>query len=390
MKVHPPDKTIVSNVYLSFLPGAKIGVLGVNGTGKSSLLRIMAGVDKEYTGEAWARARRHHRLPGAGARPGQRRDRHGGGRRGRGRDAQAAGALRRGQHEARRVAVRRRDEQGARGAGQAPGSDRRRRRLESGPPARAGHGRAAPAARRRADQEPVGRREAPRGALSDPATKARPAAARRAHQPSRCRVGAVARAAPGAVPGLRGGGHPRSLLPRQRGRVDPRARSRQAPIPFKGNYSSWLEQKQRAPGAGREGRERPAAQAGARARVGAAVAQGAPGQEQGAPAGLRQAAQRVGLRQARSERDLHPARAAPGRPGVRGGEHQQELRRQAAVREPQLQGAQERRGGHHRPERRRQDHAVQAADRRRARPTRARCASARPSSSRTSTRAATR
>jgi ATP-binding cassette ChvD family protein len=55
MKVHPPDKTIVSNVYLSFLPGAKIGVLGVNGTGKSSLLRIMAGVDKEFTGEAWAR-----------------------------------------------------------------------------------------------------------------------------------------------------------------------------------------------------------------------------------------------------------------------------------------------------------------------------------------------
>jgi ATP-binding cassette ChvD family protein len=55
MKVHPPDKTIVSDVYLSFLPGAKIGVLGVNGTGKSSLLRIMAGVDKEFTGEAWAK-----------------------------------------------------------------------------------------------------------------------------------------------------------------------------------------------------------------------------------------------------------------------------------------------------------------------------------------------
>ena len=55
MKVHPPDKTVVSNVYLSFIPGAKIGVLGVNGTGKSSLLRIMAGVDKDYTGEAWAR-----------------------------------------------------------------------------------------------------------------------------------------------------------------------------------------------------------------------------------------------------------------------------------------------------------------------------------------------
>src|SRR5688572_235098 len=55
MKVHPPDKTIVSKVNLSFIPGAKIGVLGVNGTGKSSLLRIMAGIDKDYTGEAWAR-----------------------------------------------------------------------------------------------------------------------------------------------------------------------------------------------------------------------------------------------------------------------------------------------------------------------------------------------
>ncbi len=54
-KVHPPNKTVVSEVYLSFLPGAKIGVLGYNGTGKSSLLNIMAGVDKEYNGEAWLR-----------------------------------------------------------------------------------------------------------------------------------------------------------------------------------------------------------------------------------------------------------------------------------------------------------------------------------------------
>ena len=54
-KVHPPDKKVLSNIYLSFLPGAKIGVLGANGAGKSSLLRIMAGVDKQFTGEAWAR-----------------------------------------------------------------------------------------------------------------------------------------------------------------------------------------------------------------------------------------------------------------------------------------------------------------------------------------------
>jgi len=52
-KVHPPDKKIVNDLFLSFIPGAKIGVIGVNGTGKSTLLRIMAGEDTNYTGETW-------------------------------------------------------------------------------------------------------------------------------------------------------------------------------------------------------------------------------------------------------------------------------------------------------------------------------------------------
>ena len=51
-KVVPPKRTILKDISLSFFPGAKIGVLGLNGSGKSSLLRIMAGVDKEYEGEA--------------------------------------------------------------------------------------------------------------------------------------------------------------------------------------------------------------------------------------------------------------------------------------------------------------------------------------------------
>src|SRR5258708_2183175 len=51
-KVHPPDKTVLDNVSLAFYPGAKIGVLGYNGAGKSTLLRIMAGVEEEYRGEA--------------------------------------------------------------------------------------------------------------------------------------------------------------------------------------------------------------------------------------------------------------------------------------------------------------------------------------------------
>jgi sulfate-transporting ATPase len=51
-KIVPPKRVILKNISLSFFPGAKIGVLGVNGSGKSSLLKIMAGVDKEYDGEA--------------------------------------------------------------------------------------------------------------------------------------------------------------------------------------------------------------------------------------------------------------------------------------------------------------------------------------------------
>src|SRR6266545_1193605 len=52
-KVHPPDHVILKDIWLSFLPGAKIGVLGLNGAGKSTLLRIMAGEDRDFLGEAW-------------------------------------------------------------------------------------------------------------------------------------------------------------------------------------------------------------------------------------------------------------------------------------------------------------------------------------------------
>jgi len=51
-KVVPPNRTLIKDVSLSFFPGAKIGVLGLNGAGKSTVLRIMAGVDKEFDGEA--------------------------------------------------------------------------------------------------------------------------------------------------------------------------------------------------------------------------------------------------------------------------------------------------------------------------------------------------
>jgi sulfate-transporting ATPase len=52
-KIHPPDSQVLRDIWLSFLPGAKIGVLGANGAGKSSLLRIMAGEDQHFIGEAF-------------------------------------------------------------------------------------------------------------------------------------------------------------------------------------------------------------------------------------------------------------------------------------------------------------------------------------------------
>ncbi len=53
-KTYPGGKKLFENIHLSFLPGVKIGVVGVNGAGKSTLMKIMAGMDKDFSGEAWA------------------------------------------------------------------------------------------------------------------------------------------------------------------------------------------------------------------------------------------------------------------------------------------------------------------------------------------------
>lgn len=50
-KLIPPSRQILKDIYLSFFYGAKIGIIGLNGSGKSSLLKIIAGVDKDYQGE---------------------------------------------------------------------------------------------------------------------------------------------------------------------------------------------------------------------------------------------------------------------------------------------------------------------------------------------------
>src|SRR5712692_10124063 len=52
-KTYPGNRKVLEDMHLSFYPDAKIGVLGVNSSGKSTLLRLMAGIDTEFTGEAW-------------------------------------------------------------------------------------------------------------------------------------------------------------------------------------------------------------------------------------------------------------------------------------------------------------------------------------------------
>ncbi len=55
-KAFAGGRPVLKDIWLSFFPGAKIGVLGLNGAGKSTVLRIMAGLDTEFSGEAWAPA----------------------------------------------------------------------------------------------------------------------------------------------------------------------------------------------------------------------------------------------------------------------------------------------------------------------------------------------
>ena len=72
-KSFPGGREVFKGITLSFLPGVKIGVLGVNGAGKSTLMKIMAGIEPEFGGEA-GRSWCHGWLPGAGAEAGSGQD----------------------------------------------------------------------------------------------------------------------------------------------------------------------------------------------------------------------------------------------------------------------------------------------------------------------------
>ena len=380
------DKVILDEVTLSFLPGAKIGVVGPNGAGKSSVLKIMAGLDQPSNGEARLTPGLLGRDPHAGARAQRGEDGARQRRGGRRRDQGQARPVQRDLGGDGRAGRRLRRAHGR--DGPAPGGHRRRRRLGPGLPARAGDGRPAlPAAGRRRHRA-LRRRAPPRRAVQAAAPEARPAAPRRAHEPPRRRVGPLARAAPRGLPRRRRRGHARPVLHGQRRRVDPRARPRTR-LPLRGQLLD-LPREEAGPPArpGQEGRQ--ALQAPRRgARLGPQQRQGQADQVQGPARAVRGDGGRGRPHpQARLRRDPDPAGPASRQQGHRGQGPQEGLRRPRPHRGPLLHPAAQR---HRRASSARTVSARRPSSRRSSvsrRPTPARSTSARRSRSPTSTRAA--
>ena len=223
------DKVVLDNVTLSFLHGAKIGVVGPNGTGKSTLLKIMAGLEHANNGDAILD-------PDATVGMLQQEPPLTEGKTVLENVEEAVGEIKAKLDRLNEISEAmgdpdadydKLDDRDGRPA------DRPRPRQRLGPrqPARPGHGRAALPAARRAGRHTSPVASAAGWRCASCCSSSRPAAARRAHQPPRRRVGAVAGGAPQELPGRRPGDHPRPVLPRQRRRVDPRARPRQARTP---------------------------------------------------------------------------------------------------------------------------------------------------------------
>ena len=303
-RTHPPDKTVLKDINLSFFPGAKIGVLGLNGSGKSTLLRIMAGIDKDYRGEAQL-------APGASVGLLSQEPELDESKDVRGNVEDGVRALRDLLDRFNELSMNYSDETAdefARLQDQidAAGAWELDQMLDQAMDAlRCPPGEASVTSLER-------RREAPRRAGAAAAVPARPAAAGRAHEPPGRRVRRVARAAPGGLQGHDRRGHPRSLLPRQRRGLDPRARPRVGP-PLQGQLLLVARAEAEAARAGGEDRVGAPAHDQGRARVGADQPQGPPHQVAGALEPLRGPAGRGAQRQARRRPDPHPARAAARR-----------------------------------------------------------------------------
>ena len=330
-RFHPPDRQVLENINLSFYPGAKIGVLGANGAGKSSLLRIMAGEDDGYSGEARLTPGFSVGLLHQEPHLDESKDVLGNVMDGVGEtatlleryDAVLAGWS---DPDADYDKLGEQQAQLEKEIEAADAWDLKRTidiamdalRLPPGD----------------ADVTTLSGGERRRVALCRLLlVAARPAAARRAHQPPRRGVRRVARAVPRRVPRHRRRGHPRPVLPRQRRGLDPRARPR-ARHPVGGELLVVAGAEGGPARAGGEERSGEAAHARPRARVDPPGPARPAGQGQGPHQRLRSARRRGRgrRRSGRPARHLHPARAAPRRPRGGGGAPHQGLRRPPAHR----------------------------------------------------------
>ena len=283
-KTFPGGKQVLKDIWLSFLPGAKIGVLGLNGAGKSTLLKIMAGEDDNFTGEAWAAEgvkvgflKQEPQLDDKQGRAGQR---HGGRRRDGDlltRFEEVSNAFSDPDADMDKLIAEQAELQEKIDAGNGWDLDRTRSRSRW---TRCAARRPTPMSSKLSGGEK--RRVAlcrlllskPDMLLLDEPTNHLDAES----------VAWLERH-PRRVPRHRRGRHPRSLLPRQCRRLDPRARSRRR-HPVGGQLLLLAEAEGQAPRARGEDRRRPPPHHAARARMDGHQPVGAPLQEQGAHRGL--------------------------------------------------------------------------------------------------------
>ena len=335
-KFYGADRQVLASISLSFLPGAKIGVLGANGAGKSTLLRIMAGKEETSSGVAelapGATVGLLEQEPELDPAKTVRENVEDGVR-------ELRDLLDRFNVDLRELRrARRRLRFAARRAGGGAGSDRPPRRVGAGVPARPCDGRPPRPGRRAGREHAVGRRAPARRPLPAVALGAGSAAARRADEPSGRGIGLLAGALPRRLQGNRRRGHARSLLPRQRRRVDPRARPGPR-HPLSGQLLGLARAEAGAPSSGGEDRICTPPHARARARMGASRAARAACQVEGASRRLREAARGRAEREARPRRDPHPARPPPRRRGHRREGRLEGLRRPPPVRGPRVLAA---------------------------------------------------
>ena len=264
-KTFPGGKQVLKDIWLSFLPGAKIGVLGLNGAGKSTLLKIMAGEDDRLHRRGLGGRGRQGRLPQAGAaarRPeGRAGQRHGGRRRdgdhARPASRRSSNAFSEPDADMDKLIAEQAELQEKIDAGNGWDLDRQVEIAMDAlrcPPADADVEKLSGGERRRVALCRLLLSKPDMLLLDEPTNHLDAEIGRLAGAPSR------------RVPRHRRGGHPRPLLPRQRRGLDPRARPRRR-HPVGGQLLLLAEAEGQAAGAGREDRRRPPPHHAARARM---------------------------------------------------------------------------------------------------------------------------